>query len=89
MFQENNFRKKPNTTFPTQMVDIPFKQFDFSKFQILKFEEIIFLKDDFILFLVLVWAILVIVRRSTGPDFYNFFEVFESIQKVLGYDRGP
>ena len=35
------------------------------------------------------WAILVIVRRSPGPDFDQIFEVPEIIQKVLEYDRGP
>ena len=35
------------------------------------------------------WSILVIIRRSTGPDFDDFFEVPEIIQKVLEYDRGP
>ena len=31
---------------------------------------------------------LVIVRRVTGPDFYEMFEVPRIIQKVLEYDRG-
>ena len=32
---------------------------------------------------------LVIIRRSTGPDFDQICEVPEIIQKVLEYDRGP
>ena len=35
------------------------------------------------------WSILVIIRKSPGPDFDNIFEVPRIIQKVLEYDRGP
>ena len=35
------------------------------------------------------WNILVIVKRSTGPDFDKKIEVPEIIPKVLEYNRGP
>ena len=35
------------------------------------------------------WRVLVVIRRATGPDFDNIFEVPKIIQKVLQYVRGP
>ena len=64
---------------------------DFPKlwgFQILRYPKFIFAKDVPILFLYFL-AILVIVGRSTGPDFDQIFEVPEIIQKVLEHDGGP
>ena len=59
---------------------MPFKEIE--KILILRYENIIGVKDDSIISCIF-RIILVIIGRSMGPDFYQIFEVPKNIQKVL------
>ena len=59
---------------------------DFHFFEIFRFS---YMKNICSTILLIFWRVLVVIRKATGPDFDEIFEVPEIIQKVLQYDRGP
>ena len=83
--------KKSETKIETHRTTLVPRTYRFRKkrFLMSRLTKIIFVQDDSILFLVFLLSILVIIRRSPGPDFYQIFEVPGIIQKALEYDRGP
>ena len=89
-FKILSFDKKQNDTkvnrnkmtLGTQDFRFCFEIFRFSDMKINMFKDVSTLAC-------ICWSNLVVINRSTGPDFDIFLEVPEIIQKVLQYDRGP